>query len=479
MLGLLIVDDEEDVLEGLSEMIDWAGLGFFVAGKLRDGRDAIDFIGRQNVDVILSDIKMTYASGLDIASYVQAYKPQIKVVLLSGYQEFALAKEAIKYNVSHYLLKPADLDEIAFTFAELGKQIRKEKQERELLMYRVQHYKALVPLLQEQFFINLLSGGPLNKEEIQRKMLLIGMPADPGRGQCSVLHVRWTPPHTRRLTDEHAREYFKAINSAFVRENEEIQYTVIHHEGQRFMVIAIAITEMPRELYEKRMEQFFLHHQKSLQAVLGLAVALEEIRHYTTMLHMLAEQSKHRESPLSKLYKPAEAEDLTALKSSIVNVLLLLGDHLENDLLESAVCELKGLEDMSGIRSWCHTYFDSMLHILDGQPERVIITKAKQFIARRYNEEFSLEDVADAVGLNPAYFSRLFKQETGETFSDYRITIRMEKAIEYLKNPDYKIYEICDKIGYKNLKYFYKLFKKYTGLTPSEFREIERGSGEA
>ncbi|MNP56205.1 HTH-type transcriptional regulator YesS [compost metagenome] len=69
------------------------------------------------------------------------------------------------------------------------------------------------------------------------------------------------------------------------------------------------------------------------------------------------------------------------------------------------------------------------------------------------------------------YFSRLFKQETGENYSDFVIGIRIQKAMDYLKDPCYKVYEIGHLVGYKNTKYFHKLFKRQTGLTPSEYRD--------
>lgn len=474
MLKLLIVDDEEDVLEGLSGMVDWLSLGFFVVGKLRDGREAIEFIQKFEVDIILTDIKMTFSSGLDVAKFVCENKPKIKVVLLSGHQEFVLAKEAITYNVAHYLLKPTDLDEIVSVFGELSVQIEKEKKKLELYEYREQHNKTLVPLLQEQLFINLLTGGVVDKEAVQKKLSLIGIPVDPEAGRCSVMDVKWFHTNKVELPYEKKREYIKAVNLAFMREKEHIQYTVIHTRDDHFLVIAIALDEMQEDVFVKKIEQSFLHHQKSLASVLGLSVQLKGFKHYRHLMDMCSDPNVH-ENRLP--YKPSSASGtagLSALKDSIIEVLTMMWEHPE-ERLEAAIEELRGLNDMETIRYWCKKYFDSMIDILDGEPERVIITKAKQFVAMRYNEDLSLEDVAEAIGLNPVYFSRLFKQETGETFSDFKIRIRMEKAIEYLKDPKYKIYEICYLIGYKNVKYFYKLFKNYTQLTPSEFRERNEG----
>ena len=98
------------------------------------------------------------------------------------------------------------------------------------------------------------------------------------------------------------------------------------------------------------------------------------------------------------------------------------------------------------------------------------IYKAKEYIARRYMSEIGLNDVAEKVGLSAAYFSRLFKQETGENFIDYLIKVRMEKAKKLFEETTAQAKEIGEKVGYKKGKYFGKLFKNYTGYTPTEYR---------
>jgi two-component system response regulator YesN len=113
---LLIVDDEREVREVLSEIVDWSGLGFEVVQTLKDGRDAIAYLGQHQVDIVLTNIKMTFESGIDVARFIKERQLPVKVVLLSGYQEFQLAQEAIRYDVSDYLFKPTDLDELYKVF---------------------------------------------------------------------------------------------------------------------------------------------------------------------------------------------------------------------------------------------------------------------------------------------------------------------------------------------------------------------------
>jgi len=98
-----------------------------------------------------------------------------------------------------------------------------------------------------------------------------------------------------------------------------------------------------------------------------------------------------------------------------------------------------------------------------------IIEKAKKYIDENYDQDISLEDIADYVYLHHAYFSRIFKEHVGENFSDYLTKVRIENAIRLLKENKYKTYEISEKIGYKSSKYFARVFKKVTGFTPREY----------
>jgi two-component system response regulator YesN len=117
---------------------------------------------------------------------------------------------------------------------------------------------------------------------------------------------------------------------------------------------------------------------------------------------------------------------------------------------------------------------DNILHSIKGdeeQPDSIIISHIKEYIHENYNKDITLEQIADHVFLSPVYVSRLFKEKTGENFSDYLVKVRMEKALKLLEEPRYKVYEVGYEIGYMSTKYFYKLFKKYYGCTPTEYRK--------
>jgi two-component system response regulator YesN len=103
--------------------------------------------------------------------------------------------------------------------------------------------------------------------------------------------------------------------------------------------------------------------------------------------------------------------------------------------------------------------------------QQKIMSRAREYIQANFEKDISLEEVAMPVYLSPVYFSRLFKRCTGENFSDYLVKSRMKKAVELMQQPEYKVYEISQMVGYKNSRYFAKIFKRFTELTPSDYRK--------
>ncbi|MGG1518079.1 response regulator [Paenibacillus oryzisoli] len=417
MYRLIIVDDEEEIREGLRDLIDWPDLGFEVVSMFRDGKDAIRYLQEHEVDVVLTDIKMTYASGIDLAEYVYSQKLPVKVVILSGFREFQLAREAIRYNVSHYLLKPTDIEEVSEVFRKISEELDQDKLYREQEQRERQHVKMLRPLLMEQFFSQLLRGGDTVRggDDWKKQLHLLGLPADAPANRCCLFGAEWS--EASETGGKSSQDRCQAISVTVTKEREQIQYSCIHLDDRRFTIIGNALTDMTEELLQKRSEQYFLYIQGALSSLLGLSVKLEHAELYPS-----------------------------------------LSELIERKRRDAAVAQTSGVTG--------ETVADE-----PQEDERMIIRQAKRYFEEHFKADPSMTEVAGYVGLNPVYFSRLFKQETGQTYSDYCIDIRMKRAMQYLKDPKYKVYEIGFLIGYKNTKYFHKLFKRHTGHTPSEYRD--------
>jgi YesN/AraC family two-component response regulator len=314
MYTLAIADDEARQRQGLCDYVDWASLGFEILGAFADGADLIGFLEKRRVDAVLTDIKMSDASGLDVAAYISERCPDTTVIFISGHKEFELAKKAMDYRVWRYVVKPVGIGEIRSVFTDLRAELDQRRKLDDDRQACARVAEELLPLFRSPFFQDLLSGAG---------GALAG--ANPGAG---------------------------AIGGTAAR---------------------------------------------------GGAGAIG------------------------------------------------------GDGGGAGSCGRSGLAGPEA-RAACGP-----------GASNILIDKAKAFIAQNFASDLSLRDVAEHVFLNPVYFSRFFKQKTGENFVDYLAAVRMERAIAMLAAGKYKVYEIAERTGYRNTKYFARLFRHYTGYSPKNY----------
>ncbi|QNK58433.1 response regulator [Paenibacillus sp. PAMC21692] len=409
---LLIVDDEREVREVLSEIVDWSGLGFEVVQTLKDGRDTIAYLEQHRVDVVLSDIKMTFESGIDVARFIKERQLPVKVVLLSGYQEFQLAQEAIRYDVSDYLLKPTDLEELYRVFRNLKQELdsgaaakQAERQDR------------------ERFASYLLFQSDSAAEEIARHLEQLNTAVNPMREPCALLEVTVAKDNGE-------------LSKADVASSKKLLANTVAGQFPSWLML----------LDNREMPPYY--------AVICMASEHQQ-------LHGQIQQSLQR------------LNAITALKAQLVdfrrfdNLAPLLAEYRIRNLL-GAPPAVKSEAEAGPQRRDGNAFPGS-----GSQPSggKWAIRQAVAYIEEHYSQNLSLELVAGQVHLNPVYFGQLFKQETKKNFLDYLVEIRMEHAKQLLKTSSLKIYEICERVGYKDIKYFYKLFKREVGITPTEYRD--------
>lgn len=364
MYKLMIVDDEELICKGLSELMEWSELGFELITTHDDGKDAIEHLQQEPIDVVLTDIKMTHVSGLELAKFVHENIPRTKVVINSGYREFDYAKQAVEYDVVHYLLKPTQFDEIERVF----KQIKRE----------------------------------LDRE---------------------------------RLAEAEEDGHLDLVEMIHVAPSEYLQ-RVSHYK--LFMSI---ILDGDADAVNGQVAAYF-------QEMNGLP--LGAVRHividlFAVLTHQFMEMGT----------------DIWGVTRSMV-------DHRH-------ILKMKGKPEL---QQWCESAFLDIIRCVNQNTKSSsdnVIMKALEYMERNYSQNISLEDVADRVFLNPVYFSRLFRQQVGETFTQYLTRIRMEKAMQLLKENRYKTYVVGEKVGYSNCKYFTRVFKQFTGYTTTEYmkRQME------
>ena len=155
---VLLVDDEEDIREGISRKMDWLGLGFSLVGEAANGQDALELAESLRPDVILTDINMPVRDGLELCRILTDRLPAARFVVFSGFDAFEYAKQAIQMNVVEYILKPINADELSDVLRRLKDQLDRERAERRNVELLRSRYMENLPILRELFYANLLDG---------------------------------------------------------------------------------------------------------------------------------------------------------------------------------------------------------------------------------------------------------------------------------------------------------------------------------
>lgn len=186
MYKLIIIDDEERIRRGMCNSINWGDLGFNLAADFEDGKEAIEYLKCNQVDVVLTDIKMAEVSGLEVAKYVFENAESTKVVIMSGYREFDYAKKAIEYNVLQYLLKPVDIEETCKTFAGIKGKLDAESSVR-IRNERDSHEAGeRLPVLKKQFLYNVFMG-IIKSSDVLEMAEMSGFDSDTLSKRCCIV----------------------------------------------------------------------------------------------------------------------------------------------------------------------------------------------------------------------------------------------------------------------------------------------------
>ncbi len=518
MYQTILIDDEEIVRKGLLYFLDWHALGFHIVTDFEDGKEAIEFLQANPVDVVLTDIHMAETSGLAVAKWVYHNSPQTKVVIISGYKEFEYAKQAIEYNVEHYLLKPTKYDDMLQVFTMLKKTLDEQAAQHSMRQEEQRRLKELLPLLHEQFVLDVAMGVFRNEEEMVKRGSLIQFDADLQHSPCCLLDIEMAHDASAPAVAPEAG-ILHAIEHIFKSELTAIRYYSIYRSDRRIRMLAIAIQTKEMTLFRRYLQERNTFIADEIRRLFGFELYVDDVEAFPG-LNVLSAYNKplqlvfHEEDgktcleteeydKLLQKYKIlfshisegnlAEVhhlfdrfmDEFSQLPISNVHHLVMdLFAHITQALLEHGILskemqkkrydyhQVVNMKALPEIRAWSKSFLSELMNMLSVQQETCSNDSAelaKAYIMKHFDQELSLDDVAHHVFLHPIYFSRMFKQATGMNYIDFLKQVRVQKAIELLESGQYKIYEIPQLIGYKNREYFTRLFKQATGLSPKKY----------
>jgi len=531
----MLVDDEEEVRKAMIRKMDWEALGFTVAGDAENGEDALEKLEQLEPDVIMTDIRMPYMDGLSFIARVREQYPYIKILIFSGYDDFEYAKQAIKLNVTEYILKPVNGEELAEILKRVRISLDEEIEQRRNISTLQESYLGSLPILRE-LFLNDLVCRAADVASVVPKLREYGIDIlDAHRWLAAVIHIEQTenlvlsqhqeliPISVRSLVEDHLKPYcrFAIFNSA-----EGITVAVAVDKGNTetgLINLLNDICKESRRLLEVTITVGIGYSCDTLQEIGRSYQAAVDALGYQAIVGSGRTIYINDVEPVSRgnlqLDAKGEAELTTAIKFGprklIENVLRELAARMDDAkvhasqyqvyMLAIANClirlmqqyelnmgEMFGSEERYAdmIRGICHkeTFAEELIPVACRMNEalnrerdnttRKAILEAKAYIQENYSDpELSVDTLCRHLHMSPAYFSTVFKKETGQTYVNYLTEVRLLRAEELLRETDDKTYKIAEKVGYQEQNYFSYVFKKRFGISPTKYRGT-RGNGQ-
>lgn len=541
MTRVLIVDDELIVRVGIKTMIDWDKNGFEIVGDAADGEEALSKIFTLNPHIVLTDIKMPKLDGIELIKRIREKNKNIKIVVLSCYNDFDLVKQAMKMGASDYILKLSiRKEELLEVMNNLKIQIMDEFQKQNQVNTLYRRLNSNRDVIKEKIFRKIINCSYESENDVYKEAKDLNIRFAEGNYIIAVTRIAAYLNKHKVINLERELLLFsvgKMIEE--ILEREQIGDVVSYNNGDFIVIFTFDNSIREFKQVENELGRVLNHIHNALKTYLNIDVfsgvyddiiteikeigkgykcAVEAVEHcfylntasivkykdlhYSNLLHPYC--CKSDEEEILSLFKIGEinkvkeklnkifdrlAEDKCIrpyeVKLICINILSSIWLFLKSFIDEEDISmpldinvssyEIEQTDNISALRKLFYEILDVCENFRCIRVENTYkngIIKLKQYINENYRNNISLEQAASFLHVNKNYFCSIFKKETGETFYDYLIKVRINNAKFLLKNTNMKSYEISRAVGYENFNYFSTLFKKIVGLSPNEYRKM-------
>lgn len=511
MYKVLIADDEAIIRKGLIKIIDWESLGYEIVGEASNGKEVLNFIDRDNPDVVLIDIKMPTLHGLDAIRTARENGFTGRFIILSGFADFSYAQEAIKYGVSSYITKPVDENALADILSDIKNQLDEEfsnKTTESFIKTRARN------VLLEELLLGMLDSDELASNTLElvdepyKVVLYETYSRNPNSLSYNFLdlleltnkngseyeHIKINENDVILLKGEASIEKFNKILSKYLNdvppEKNSPLDTVFITCGREVSDIAdIHLSYKDAHiLMQKRF--FFDQYQHVVEyspqddEVEKSNMTPDEIMSkYTTSLvnHIQAYKRNKIAETLHELQEDLYNSSISIddEKNLLVDIYLLIKEKISFLYKTSNIPFLANSEAVNIILQSYYLYeiiaffskqFEMIMGSIGYSSRDSIIDDIVHYIDHNYSENITLENIAPLFGYNSSYLGKIFSKKMDVNFNTYLDNIRIEHSKELLLANKIQVYKVAELVGYRNVDYFHIKFKKSTGMSPAEFR---------
>jgi two-component system response regulator YesN len=524
----MLADDEGIVIDSLKMIIENNFKDNYVIEVAKTGRSVIELAENYRPDIAFMDIQMPGINGIDAMKEIKKNSPSTVFIVMSAYDKFDYAKEAINLGVMEYLHKPVNQKKIVETIEKAMHLIDEQRRKRSNDLRIKEKLEFIVPvienglvsaiLLQENFSMDADKYKELLGIQDNYGYMIILEYGDSIEGRDLTNPVGASVKIQSMYSDirEILKEYFECAVGPIM--TNKIVCFVPAKQQQGDYESRSEVIEYSREMIRKLTNRFELKCRLGIGSIMPLERLTESYRDAANALHNTDGSVAHcRDLPIFCSYeddypidiekrlfecvrsgKFAEADveanlffswmarNYAQYESDIklkVLEFVLSAEHIayesggmtyhfraRKDYLPE-ILEMNSLEE---IKSWfVHNITQAARNVISKKHEysNSVIGKAKDYINKNYRRDISLEDISREVDMSTYYFSKLFKEVVGSNFIEYVTNIRIEKAKELIFKGNLSMKEICGEIGYSDPNYFSRIFKKCVGVTPTDFRE--------
>ncbi|WNS43713.1 response regulator transcription factor [Paenibacillus sp. MMS20-IR301] len=531
MWKVVIIDDDFQVVRGLRKVIPWAELDAEFAGEAIDGEAGLKLIAEVNPDIVLTDIYMPVMNGIQMIEQLKAGGFAGRFVILSGYNDFEYARTALRLGVDDYLTKPVTVEQIRSVLSETIEKLEETYLQR-LELGSAPSPERREALCLEEWLAGELNGwGQSSAVSVppellrERKFTVLIMEvlwterirsislADWSLFKFAVSNIasevfsrEWPEfcfvwlfgNHAALLLPSPVHQAEAEIVQAAGRLGELMVGSMKTYLGLevRFGTgevksgwsgIKASGEEAMQRMFAKQPQQGPSGDGDTAGEASGSGPAERAgempllTDYYQSMTKALREDRDDEVMQLIRLYlqhrQPAQPDPVSfrmlaaEVWTMLHNIMLMAGLPGRSDEEGLALRELSELTELPKIEDWLETQIRSLRRAQAPaiqEKHRKAVQFMTEYIHKHYAEDITLEVLASQLYISKNYLNQLFKKVTGETFTNYVIRVRIEKAKALLLEGNHLIYEVSEMVGYQNVPYFSTLFKKYCGVSPSE-----------
>jgi len=523
MSKVLIVDDEPAILSGLEHIINWAEHGCEIVAKASNGLDALEIMKAQKVDILITDVRMPKLDGLQLIKQINKNNLNIKIIILSGYDDFKYVREAIRLGIDNYLLKPINIEELSLSLLNAMEKIQSE-------LYKQISLRESMSVFRENILYRWVTYN-ISNEELEEKSSIAGITLKSSNYLVAVIAIlsnESLSPNldklenslhsfaVRNICSEIASQSISNISFCDLNSNVVILFDEDKITSKRSKINTILNTMIENVSKLLKLNIFITigSEESGYESVYKSYSTAMSLLEYALIFpaNTIVDYEEVQKSSMLRQRKlnidfetfnnlligKREAECIEFLDELFIKVRGTKGvtpsliQSISIEMLYNIVSSIKILNNTDeNISEFENLFLDiikitkidkltsllklvikkSINHInTEDKKLNPIIKQVLSYIDNNYNKDISIKVLSSTFNVNAAYLGQLFKNETGDMLTNYLNKIRIDKAKDMLLHSNFKANEISEKVGYVNENYFYRIFKKITGVSPTNFK---------